>query len=69
MPNQWVDIDVNGENMEGYLTKPEAEGKYPAVIVIQEVWGVNSHIQSVRTGCRPRDTWGWRRPCSTARGP
>ena len=47
MPNQWVDIDVNGENMEGYLTQPEAEGKYPAVIVIQEVWGVNSHIQSV----------------------
>jgi carboxymethylenebutenolidase len=33
--------------MEGYLTQPEADGKYPAVVVIQEVWGVNSHIQSV----------------------
>jgi carboxymethylenebutenolidase len=33
--------------MEGYLTRPEAPGKYPAVVVIQEIWGVNSHIQSV----------------------
>jgi carboxymethylenebutenolidase len=33
--------------MEGYLTQPEAEGKYPAIVVIQEIWGVNSHIQSV----------------------
>jgi len=33
--------------MEGYVARPEAEGRYPAVVVIQEVWGVNSHIQSV----------------------
>jgi carboxymethylenebutenolidase len=33
--------------MEGYLTQPEASGRYPAVVVIQEIWGVNSHIQSV----------------------
>ena len=47
MPGKWVDIDVSGENMEAYVAEPEAEGKYPAVIVIQEVWGVNSHIQMV----------------------
>lgn len=47
MPNSWVDINVDGQTMEGYLTQPEAEGRYPAVIVIQEIWGVNSHIQSV----------------------
>lgn len=47
MPPRWVDIKVGGKTMEGYLTQPEAQGKYPAVIVIQEVWGVNSHIQSV----------------------
>ena len=47
MPSRWTDIDVGGQTMEGYLTRPEAEGRYPAVVVIQEVWGVNSHIQSV----------------------
>jgi carboxymethylenebutenolidase len=33
--------------MEGYLTQPATSGRYPAVVVIQEIWGVNSHIQSV----------------------
>ena len=47
MPASWVDIDVDGQNMEGYLTQPEASGRHPAVVVIQEVWGVNAHIQSV----------------------
>ena len=42
MPGKWVDIDVSGENMEAYVAEPEAEGTYPAVIVIQEVWGANS---------------------------
>jgi carboxymethylenebutenolidase len=36
-----------GQTMEGYLTQPAAIGRYPAVVVIQEIWGVNSHIQSV----------------------
>ncbi|PKB68781.1 MAG: hypothetical protein BZY81_00780 [SAR202 cluster bacterium Io17-Chloro-G4] len=45
MPQSWVDINVNNENMEGYLARPEGEGRSPAVIVIQEIWGVNSHIQ------------------------
>ena len=47
MPASWVDMNVGGQTMEGYLTQPEAQGRYPAVIVIQEIWGVNSHIQSV----------------------
>jgi carboxymethylenebutenolidase len=33
--------------MNGYLTQPQGEGRHPAVIVVQEIWGVNSHIQSV----------------------
>ena len=45
MPPRWVDIDVNGQTMEGYLAQPEADGRHPAVVVIQEIWGVNSHIQ------------------------
>jgi carboxymethylenebutenolidase len=47
MPPRWIDIDVNGQTMEGYLTQPEGEGSRPAVVVIQEIWGVNSHIQAV----------------------
>ena len=47
MPNSWVDVPVDGQVMDAYLTKPNDEEKHPAVIVIQEVWGVNSHIQYV----------------------
>ena len=52
MPMSWVDLDVNGETMEAYLTRPDGPGPFPAVIVVQEIWGVNSHIQSV-TGRLP----------------
>ncbi len=45
MPPRWVDMSVGGDTIEGYLAQPEAEGRYPAVVVIQEIWGVNSHIQ------------------------
>ena len=47
MPASWVDMQVDGKAMEGYLAQPEAAGRHPAVVVIQEIWGVNSHIQSV----------------------
>ena len=47
MPASWVDMSVGGQTMEGYLAQPDTRGIYPAVIVIQEIWGVNSHIQSV----------------------
>ena len=48
MPASWVDINVgDGTTMEGYLTQPEGDGSHPAVVVIQEIWGVNSHIQAV----------------------
>ena len=45
MPSGWVDINVSGQTMEGYLTQPEGSDQHPAVVVIQEIWGVNSHIQ------------------------
>ena len=47
MPVTWVDMQSDGQTMEGYLTQPTTAGRYPAVVVIQEIWGVNSHIQSV----------------------
>ena len=47
MPASWVEIEVDGSTMDGYLTQPEGDGSHPAVVVIQEIWGVNSHIQAV----------------------
>ena len=47
MPANWVDIGVNARSMEDYLTPPEGEGSRPAVVVTQEIWGMNSHSQSV----------------------
>lgn len=38
----------NGDiKLDAYLAQPEAEGSYPGVIVIQEIFGVNAHIREV----------------------
>ena len=38
----------NGDlQIAAYLAQPAAEGQFPAVIVIQEIFGVNSHIREV----------------------
>ena len=39
--------DADGEELMGYYVKPEAEGSYPAVVVLQEWWGLNEHIKDV----------------------
>jgi carboxymethylenebutenolidase len=33
--------------LEGYLVLPEGDGPSPAVIVIQEIWGLDDHIRDV----------------------
>ena len=40
VPNQKLEIDA-------YLAIPEASGTYAAVVVIQEIFGVNEHIRDV----------------------
>ncbi len=38
----------NGDlQIAGYLAQPASPGQFPAVIVIQEIFGVNSHIREV----------------------
>jgi carboxymethylenebutenolidase len=37
----------NGARVEGYLTAPEGDGRRPAVVVIQEWWGLVDHIKDV----------------------
>jgi carboxymethylenebutenolidase len=46
LKSEWVRCGADGRL--GYLCVPErANGPLPAVVVIQEAWGVNEHIQSV----------------------
>jgi carboxymethylenebutenolidase len=45
--NQWVKVNNQGLEIDAYLAMPSPEGIYPGVIVIQEIFGVNEHIQEV----------------------
>ncbi|MFP4300067.1 MAG: dienelactone hydrolase family protein [Spirulinaceae cyanobacterium] len=49
-------MDIKTENVkirsqdvvvDAYLARPSPEGKYPAVVVVQEIFGVNEHIRDV----------------------
>jgi carboxymethylenebutenolidase len=42
-----VQVPNEGLQIAAYLAMPNREGKYPAVIVFQEVFGVNDHIRTV----------------------
>lgn len=39
--------DVDGETLTGYLARPADSEPRPAVVVIQEWWGLNEHIRDV----------------------
>lgn len=43
----WVELTVDGSPMEAYVARPAGEGAWPGVLVLMEIFGVNSHIQSV----------------------
>jgi carboxymethylenebutenolidase len=38
---------VTFSNIEGELAEPSGDGKAPAIVLIQEWWGVNDHIRSL----------------------
>ena len=44
---EMVTFASNGSTAPGYLAKPEGNGPFPAVIVIQEWWGLEEHIKDV----------------------
>lgn len=47
MNSKWIDIRTQqGEIFSGYLSLPPT-GKGPGIVLIQEIWGVNSHIRAV----------------------
>jgi carboxymethylenebutenolidase len=46
--SEWIDYDSPAGAVAGYLARPRAaSGPVPAVVVIQEVWGVDGHIADV----------------------
>ena len=46
--NEWVSYDSPAGSVAAYLARPTAAGDpLPSVVVIQEIWGVDGHIQDV----------------------
>lgn len=44
---QWIQVQSGGQSFKAYLAAPDLPGPRPGVIVVQEIFGVNSHIRSV----------------------
>lgn len=42
-----VSVSVNDGTVEGFLARPEGDGPFPGVIVVQEWWGLDDHIKDV----------------------
>ncbi len=42
-----VEFRSNGSTTPGFLARPEGDGPYPGVIVIQEWWGLNDNIKDI----------------------
>ena len=42
-----VKISADGLDVDAYLALPTGDGTYPGIVVLQEVFGVNSHIRDI----------------------
>ncbi len=42
-----IEYQRNGQKVNAYLATPPGAGPFPAVIVIQEWWGLNTHMRDV----------------------
>jgi carboxymethylenebutenolidase len=50
MPDQsgtMVEFQSNGATAMGYLVAPTGDGRFPAVVVVQEWWGLNDNIRQL----------------------
>lgn len=45
--SQIVEFKAEGRSTFGYLAHPKGEGTFPGVVVLQEWWGIDTHIQQV----------------------
>ena len=51
-----IEISVNGDQMPAYLVLPEGPGPHPGLLIIEEIFGVNDHIQDI---CRRYAGYGY----------
>jgi carboxymethylenebutenolidase len=42
-----IQFAANGGDAPGYLARPEGDGPFPGIVVIQEWWGLDDHIKDV----------------------
>jgi carboxymethylenebutenolidase len=42
-----VSFASNGDTAHGYLARPAGDGPFPAIVVIQEWWGLDAHIKDL----------------------
>lgn len=42
-----IKFAANGDHAPGYLVLPDGNGPFPAIVVIQEWWGLDDHIKDV----------------------
>ncbi len=42
-----VDLKVNGDGAYAYVAQPDDDAQHPGVVLIQEWWGIESHIQDL----------------------
>jgi carboxymethylenebutenolidase len=47
MEGRFLTCQTKDGPMEIYVSSPQGEGKFPVLLVFQEAFGVNSHIQSI----------------------
>src|SRR5882672_9261064 len=42
-----ITIETQSGTCQAYLAMPHGSGKYPGLILVEEIWGVNDHIKDV----------------------
>jgi carboxymethylenebutenolidase len=42
-----VDLHVNGDDAYAYLVQPDDDAKHPGIVLIQEWWGIEPHVQDL----------------------
>ena len=45
--SEMAEFRSNGSTTPGFLARPEGDGPFPGVIVIQEWWGLNENIKDI----------------------
>ena len=47
LSDRMVSYPSDGVTMAGYVVEPKANGRHPAIIIVQEWWGLNEHIRDL----------------------